>query len=110
MKRSILFLFLALLFCACSCREPSVPPDPTIGPTAEPTSVPTPEPTEVPALPYASAVLGDEPNDETYVIAVSLYETGTNDFDGQRASWARKCPQYKMPLLDYRKCSMSRGG
>ncbi len=91
MKRSILFLFLALalLFCACSCREPSVPPEPTIEPTSEPTAAPTPEPTPeptaVPAMPYASAVLGDEPNDESYAIAVSLYETGANDFDGERA-------------------------
>ena len=46
----IVFLALALLFCACgqSALEPTPTPEPTASPTPEPTPTPTPEPTPEP--------------------------------------------------------------
>ncbi len=71
MKKTTLsiLLVLALLFCACACKEPSAPPEPT------------PAPTEAP---YAFSVSDSEPAGSGYEIAVSLYDPGTNDFDGER--------------------------
>jgi hypothetical protein len=94
-KTAVLFLVLLFLFCA-ACKgtgapgspSPSetivpIPDEPT--PTAEATSVPaTPVPTPEPDPPYRAAASGSEPEGSAYEIAVSLFDAGTTDFDGER--------------------------
>lgn len=89
-KTAVLFLVLLFLFCA-ACKEPDAPepsaPSEAIvsiadepAPTAEATPMPTPEPDP----PYRAAVSGSEPDGNGYSTAVSLYDAGTTDFDGER--------------------------